>query len=381
MRVGLGYIAGKMESSLASIGHADESQPMSVDPMAALEVDKINTVEADAFLDELTDLAHVQPQPQPQQKAPPQKSKPRRSRFDVKPSTGAAEPSPPQAQKHPVLSQAAPFLHPTSSSSSSTSTSSSSSSSSSLSSVSIHTIKTTPLYKRITKGLTVLARYAAENCYYEAKVLRCIHSGYPIAIYDIQFVGYEDSRPETVSWRDIEEDERVPGDVSTKLASKYGNAGRPAVQKDDFGRDLPPVQGEEGVPGSGVHVEVVPGAAQKESENGKGKGKFLKTLANRLGAESEAQQRKREAQEKEERKRARIEAVTNAKAVVDAAPAPPPVPTAEELFVEYLDRLREFDLILLDMCQSDIGDDDIEPERFMSATFISELSTVSKVSG
>ena len=57
------------------------------------------------------------------------------------------------------------------------------------------------------------------------------------------------------------------------------------------------------------------------------------------------------------------------------------MPTAEELFVEYLDRLREIDLTLLDMCQSDIGDDDIEPERFMSATFISELSTVSKVSG
>ena len=59
-----------------------------------------------------------------------------------------------------------------------------------------------PLYKKLSKGDYVMAKYS-DGKYYKAKIITTIQKNYPSARYDIQYEGY--SSIETISWRDVQD--------------------------------------------------------------------------------------------------------------------------------------------------------------------------------
>lgn len=90
-----------------------------------------------------------------------------------------------------------------------------------------------PLYKIISKGDRVLARYS-DGKFYPATVKTTMQKGYSSAIYDIQFDGYNNI--DTVSWKDcmrflsVTEPERVPRWEGVQADKEM----------DEFGRDVKP---------------------------------------------------------------------------------------------------------------------------------------------
>ena len=105
-----------------------------------------------------------------------------------------------------------------------------------------------PLYKKLSKGDYVMAKYS-DGKYYKAKIITTIQKNYPSARYDIQYEGY--SGIETISWRDIQDvvDENKHENNKSIAVGRDEAASKDIRREvlvsnnvDDFGRVIP-IQG------------------------------------------------------------------------------------------------------------------------------------------